>query len=435
MTLAPRVGLAARRVSEDSTSPLTPRRWSRKRLADPMRPDRSPGVSSAPRALAALLLVAVCFGGCRSERLADPPTPADFDALDLAEAEWVWKALQAIESHPDRYRPWANLCMTYQANGMIDLALACWEKVVAARPEQPRAWFQLARVQRQRDDLDGAIEAMSRCVELDPDYAPALARLDDWLLDRGDLAEQSWTVESDPWCAEVDLFLVSYGARLELAHDYRVNGQPETAILVLEEVRRRWPDDVTAATRLARAYLESERVGDGLALLESAATRHPDSFQVQLDLAGALEIAGESERALRHADRALALDPRSGPAHARKGQILRRTKRYEAAITSFSDAERLTPDVPRIPRAIGDCQARLQRWDEAAQSYERAMILDDGDPDLLGRAGFVYMKLERLDDAERTLARALELGPEQADAVQRMLEEVRRRRARTGSQP
>jgi len=71
--------------------------------------------------------------------------------------------------------------------GRLDAARAAYEQAIAASPDSPFLYRDLAAVERKAGVPDRAIEHLRRAVELDPGDARALATLGDLLDERGDL--------------------------------------------------------------------------------------------------------------------------------------------------------------------------------------------------------------------------------------------------------
>ena len=60
------------------------------------------------------------------------------------------------------------------AAGDLSAAQSGFEALVAVRPHDPGAWLNLAGVRRQRNDLDAAMAAVRRALEIEPRHFHAL---------------------------------------------------------------------------------------------------------------------------------------------------------------------------------------------------------------------------------------------------------------------
>jgi Flp pilus assembly protein TadD len=63
----------------------------------------------------------------------------------------------------------AKQAFTHLANDRVDEAVAAYREAVVLDPSLAIAWTGLAMALAQRGDLDGALEASRRLVELEPD--------------------------------------------------------------------------------------------------------------------------------------------------------------------------------------------------------------------------------------------------------------------------
>ena len=169
------------------------------------------------------------------------------------------------------------------------------------------------------------------------------------------------------------------------------------------------------------------RAEDGLRLLHRMLQLYPDHFEVELNLAAAYEHLGDLERALAHVNRSIELNPAFGPTYRRRGTILGRQRRFQAAAVEFEHAVRLTPDDPVAWTSLGECWVHLGQWGPAAASLESALRLAPQDAKILAKLGFARMQLGDLRGAEAALLRAIRLSPEGSKPARMMLEQIRQR--------
>jgi adenylate cyclase len=104
------------------------------------------------------------------------------------------------------------------------------------------------------------------------------------------------------------------------------------------------------------------------------------------------------------ANRALALDPNLGEAHAAKGRVLTALGRFDEAVREHEMAVRLDPESYEVNCAAARCYTEMHRHDDAIRHYEKATALNERDIWACGMAITCY---EAKGDAEgkRRLAR------------------------------
>jgi len=161
-------------------------------------------------------------------------------------------------------------------------------------------------------------------------------------------------------------------------------GQPVLAVHSYEELLALAPEDLAARRELARLQLEAGRAQDAVATLRGAA---PGS-DAALDLARALDLAGEQHESLEEYSRAL-------PGHGGDPEQLLRAAELAVALSE-----------PGSPRWL-DARGWLQRvCAEDPQHLEAHRLL-----------ARVHQGLGDPDAALRELTRAAELDPTRADVL------------------
>jgi len=118
--------------------------------------------------------------------------------------------------------------------------------------------------------------------------------------------------------------------RLHLARAIRRHS-PDEATALLEALLDEPGDHGDPLRVLATVHLEAGDIKGGLGLLEAAATHEAQDGPILADLADSLRVAGQAERSLSYADRAVELDPeRSFPWAVRASAYIDLGRRDEA---------------------------------------------------------------------------------------------------------
>lgn len=82
-----------------------------------------------------------------------------------------------------------NIIAAYMQLGELDRASATAEEVLRTHPEEAAIWAVHADALQRQGNLDGAIEALDRVAEIDPDYPNLAIRQGNWLLQAGRAAD------------------------------------------------------------------------------------------------------------------------------------------------------------------------------------------------------------------------------------------------------
>lgn len=153
--------------------------------------------------------------------------------------------------------------------------------------------------------------------------------------------------------------------------------------------------DVRRDYQQALMLLETDRLDEGIALLESVVKRAPDVTIPHIDLGVAYTERNELAKAEKSLQQALSLAPNHPAALNEMGIVYRRTGRFDAARSSYERALAIHPGFHFALLNLGVlCDLYLQDLTCALDSYERyAEIVTDDDnvgvwiADLRGRLG------------------------------------------------
>ncbi|RMF70739.1 MAG: tetratricopeptide repeat protein, partial [Planctomycetota bacterium] len=190
------------------------------------------------------------FMNLRRQRPDDEVLLAEGLERAIATEHWpdaLWCADRLVELRPDDGRiRFARASLNLRRRAWID-AIDDLEVVVAAEPENARAWHNLAVARQALGQLSGARRAWDRAIALRPESSDALARRGEVFLDLHDWSsavrdfEQSLAAEPD-----------AVGVRLNLALALWRDGRGEEALGVVEDVLERQPRNIVALNRAAR---------------------------------------------------------------------------------------------------------------------------------------------------------------------------------------
>jgi tetratricopeptide (TPR) repeat protein len=91
-------------------------------------------------------------------------------------------AVQGADMNPAQLR---NIVAMYAQLGELDEAIRFGDEALAAHPDDAALWSTYANAKQQTGDLEGAIAALEKVRELDPEAPNVSARQGKWLLDAG----------------------------------------------------------------------------------------------------------------------------------------------------------------------------------------------------------------------------------------------------------
>ncbi|HEX9187703.1 MAG TPA: sulfatase-like hydrolase/transferase [Vicinamibacteria bacterium] len=218
--------------------------------------------------------------------------------------------------------------------GDLDGAVAACEDVLRQRPHTPRAWLQLAYLERTRGRLEAAVAASRKAVDLRPLDAESVSL---------------------------------HGVYLTEA------GRARQALAFLEPAVAARPPDVDVLTALGMAQARSGRPAEALATF--ARVQELDSTNAMaLVNAGTVHLmSGDRERARQALEAALALDDGVARAHNGLGVIAAGEGRWAEAIERWRRAAALDPRDYQALFNLGST-LRNEGRDEEARPYLEAYL-------------------------------------------------------------
>jgi len=221
-----------------------------------------------------------------------------------------------------------------------DGAVRLLREAVAADPGLADAWEALGVLLEKTGDLDGAIQATERLLELDPDQIMGFANLSRFFMKKGwiEKAEEAqsrarllgWKQDLGRAPGADDLVQVpdpssTQGVVLAELVEHTEHPAPpspdpgmvQQRIDQFEAVLAMRPDDAMTHLSLGKVYLQAGRTADAIRVLERALELQEDYSAVFLVLGQAQEAAGQLARALKTWQKGVAVAEAKGDLHPR----------------------------------------------------------------------------------------------------------------------
>lgn len=239
---------------------------------------------------------------------------------------------------------------------------------VTVTPEQ---LVSAGRRLKTQGDVDRALRAFERAIEINPQFTQAYLSAGDIYRERGDFAsaehQYAQAAEVEPRNFDAQYF---HGLSLQLLARFG---------------------------EAIRAYLRA------LAL-------RPEDYQANLNIATAYLQVGEAEQGLSYAQRAVRINAASGEARVNLGSIYAGLGRHQDAVTEYQQAAELMPLNGSLLLNLANSLYQLGRYAEAANTLEEAVVVG---PTAIAweRLGASRYKLGQANEAETAFRTALQLDP------------------------
>jgi tetratricopeptide (TPR) repeat protein len=201
-----------------------------------------------------------------------------------------------------------------------------------------------------------------------------------------------------------------YTRRL-LAQALVADGQPEEAVLDLQEVHAASPEDLEVAFLLASGYLRLKKVGEAERLFTRIAAARPLP-QTYVLIGRTYRDAGEFDRARSALQTAIKKDPKVRRAHYYLGTIAvleEGAVQLQTAIAEFQKELAIYPEDPVASLRLGMALVEAQQPAAALPRLQAAVATRSPPADAYHYLGRCQLALDRPSDAVKSFRKALEL--------------------------
>jgi Flp pilus assembly protein TadD len=258
------------------------------------------------------------------------------------------------------------LAEEHRRGGHLAEAQAMCLRVLAVRPDEPKALHILGLIAQQSGDFGGAIDRLRRAVTHAPDVA---------------------------------VYYAGLGEACRLA------GRVEEAVAHARRALELKPDYVEALGNLALAMAGLERLDEAAELLRQAIAMEPRHPDFHLRLGFVLVNQGRLQEAEAALQQVLVLSPTSHDAFQLLGWVMFMKGSLDVAAAHYRRALELKPDFADAYNGLGHALHALGRFSGAADSYRSALALDPGNT--LIHFNLANAKIFTEDDAQLAAMQAL----------------------------
>jgi tetratricopeptide (TPR) repeat protein len=256
---------------------------------------------------------------------------------------------KVIQANPNDYVAWFKRGITLENLRQFEEALEAYDRVIALQPEDYLAWFKRGAVCENLSRFESALTCYEKVVYLQPENYWA------WH-DRGKVLEN----------------LHRFEEAVE-AYDRAVQVKPNFQLAV--ESRKRL---LSQLKRVDTLY-DLQHYDEAIASCDRAIQQNPDDGLAWLMRGMALENQQNYEQAIVAYDRVVQIQPDDALAWFKRGAVLQNLRRYEAALTCYDQVVELQADNYWAWHDRGKVLEALQQFEEAMRSYDRAVQIK---PDL-----------------------------------------------------
>jgi tetratricopeptide (TPR) repeat protein len=332
---------------------------------------------------------------------------------------------QVIKLDPENRTAHLILANALFKHGMVDEAIACCHQVIDFK--QSNHWTSsdakmyssiAARLLGQilyenKRDYQGAVTALRRAIEIDPEHAHSYYHLGVVLHRQGKLDEAiaalRKVIELDPKLAanaytELGMILCSG------KHDY------ENGIAAFRQVIVLVPKSARAHHNLGRALHRHGKRDEAIACHHQAIKLDSKFSLAYFDLGVLLcDHKHDYQGGITALRQAIALEPKNAGAHHNLGYALSRLGKLDEAIVSYRKTITLDPRNARAHRDLGLALRQQNNLVEAVAAVRQAVKIDPKYAEAHDQLGWALRLQGKLEEAILSCRKAIELQPREAN--------------------
>lgn len=267
---------------------------------------------------------------------------ADFERDFVSARNWIAKLLEVDPGSEEGRHQFARLL---EATGDVDGAVDAYRKLIDMHPARARQWYQaIADLRLRYADKAGAIETFTRIVQTSPGNATVLKDVAEQLAKMGELEksleyyEQSLRIQAD-----------RHEIRLAYANTLTDAGRLDDAMAAYKSVAMQHADRDSASEAMGKLHDVAGRLGaldDLIDSLQTQVENDPENSLVAHALAELLIQEYEYSRAMDLIDTVLRTQPRDAELRLVRGELLRRLTKFDEALDEYRRILRF-PNVDR----------------------------------------------------------------------------------------
>ena len=342
-------------------------------------------------------------------------------SLDKGDVVSALPELQAVVSaSPGNPVAHYNLGRAYFTHGEIEQARQQLSKAIELRGDYTSARLALTQLEVERGEFEAAVKSTQDILKYDPNNNSAKL-----LASAAMMGQKKFTDSRDV----LDQMLKVNPGSADTVFELGVVSLAEKKYAEAEQNFRRSYELNPASSRglmgMAEAYIEEDKPGKAIELLQSEIAKTPTRMDFHLALGEIQLRTGSYDSAIAEFQKVLATVPANAPSrgslYLKIGEAQRRKGDFADAIGSFQEARKSQPDNVNVLTILAITLGASDRWPEAKQVYEATMKIDPNNGVILNNLAFGLAEHNQDLDQALTMAqqakRILPSMPEVSDTL------------------
>lgn len=193
-------------------------------------------------------------------------------------------------------------------------------------------------------------------------------------------------------------------------------GQLAPAQAILQQVLHQQPQHADAIHLMGVLMHRAGNTALAIELIGKAITLAPQVARFHVNCGEMCRLLERLDDAVRHGERAIALEPRNASAHSNLGIAFYDQKDYARAEVCQKTALALAPHLVTALNNLGSIRRNLKDKEGAIDYYRQALAVAPDYLEAANNLGAVLTELERPDEAMTELLKVIRMRPDYADA-------------------
>ncbi len=346
---------------------------------------------------------------------------------DVAGAQPEFRLL--TEQHPAFALGWSRLGDSALRTGDLPLAETAFDQLVRLAPTEWRGPAGLGEIRLRQGQPAEAIRWLEQARGLDPaarggvyllgQAYRAVGRTNEARLTVGVGGNESRQPMPDPWSEQAPIHMRRLPDQLAQAEELANQGRPDLGVALLQQAHQFHPNHPGLTVQLAVALNRAGQAAQAVPLLDRILQSDPESIAARIARSHALAQLGQGQAALTEAQAATALDPRLAQAHLAVANALLAREMDQEAVESLRTAAACDPRNGEIHLEIGTVLWRnLADLAGAHAHFLQAVELAPALPRATAQLGLLQLALGQRGAARESLARLQVMAPGSPEAAE-----------------
>ena len=300
-----------------------------------------------------------------------------------------------------------NLGNSYSDIGDMESALLAFERAVEINPTLSESRANLANIYLKKGQVAQAVNEYRAALDINPNDAKTHNNLGNAYTQRGSLgyavSEYTESIRLDP------NFVDGYK---NLALVYSKQERYGRAVAELKKAIVLGVEDAGCYSQLGDIYSQMEDYGQAITQYKKALKIKHDFLEAHYGLAICYSKMGMVEEEIWQYQKILAIKPDMLSALVNLGNAYFGQDKYSVAIEHYKKAVLLEPNEPMVYYNLGAAYSNNENYEEAVAAYLKAVEIDPGIGDAHYGLAFGFYQLKKYDLAWKHIKMAQDLGVE-----------------------